>query len=187
VKVKELICKLVEEHAAIVRTQHHIQLPCGNGFHDVWILADNEIKWRLYGNRSIQVVEGSPEKLLHKLTSYDPSKSDLSWMQSLTAFLKRIEGKTGVYVDAGWKKGKAKICAVRLGPNDEKDIYVRTISALNIGDAELAAIKLAVVAWPNDLPIYCDNKQAVDRWPEVATWIPREQNKVADKLGNMRH
>src|SRR5450432_1189328 len=131
--IRTMIQKLVEEHGAIIRTEHHVQVPTSNGMHDVWIGKDG-LKWKLHGNRKVE--EGPPERLLSLLVRHIPAQTDLAWMQRLTAFLKRVEDRVGVFVDAGYKAGIAQVALVRSISPGCADIMTRRIKADDSNDAE---------------------------------------------------
>lgn len=108
-------------------------------------------------------------------------------MRDLTKFIGEIAGKMGIFVDAGWKNGKARAAIIKSEANGDMDIAVRTIEAQSSYHAELWAIGFALEHWPCEDTIHSDCKVAVEATahPRVV-WIPREQNKQADSLGNMR-
>jgi len=184
VNFKRLVTELVETRGAIVRNQHHIQIPClpKGKFHDVWI-GKAGLKWMLHGNQISQT--GSPAELLRMLDAYHPEQTDLAWMSSLTAMLTKHAGRVGVFVDAGWKDGVAKACFVRFHPDGDTEILIRTFDSPSSHDAEVTAIKIAVERCPGEA-IHSDCQSAVEVVGHPAVWIPREKNKVADRLGNRR-
>lgn len=177
----ELAAKLVEEYGAIIRTEYHMQIVCNKGYHDIWC-GRKGLKWRLYGCQMTDY--GSPERLLAALASYAPESTDLARMQQLTAFLKRVEGRVGVFVDAGWKNGQAKAAAICSFGDGDCDVLVRSFQADNAEHAELKIIELAHSRFEG--PIYSDCQGAVAKYGPPAAWIPRENNREADVIGNMR-
>lgn len=193
---KKLIEKLSKEFPVIVRTEFHIQIelpPAGERgqhlcYHNIWFTSNGSCKARLFGDVETYDVgdyfDLTPKKLLARLRSYDYTKTDLSAMQELTSFIAKVEDKQGIFVDAGYKKGSAKICVVRSQKNGDMDIAVRKVEAISNIDAEKQAILLASRLYPTDEPIYTDCK-TLESLARVI-WIPREQNKQADSLGNMR-
>lgn len=178
-KARDLLKQLVEDYGAIVNTEHHVQVPSKTGKHDVWFTKTG-LKWRLHGNRDTDC--GSPAQLIGQLSRYKPESSDLGWARSLTAFIRKLEGRSGVYADAGWKAGIAQIAVVRI-TDDEMDVKSKRIKVGNINQAETAAVELAQSLWPGET-VYTDSQIAANG--TGATWIPRNQNKVADRFGNRR-
>jgi hypothetical protein len=181
-RIKELITRLVEEHGAIVRTQHHLQITCGKGFHNIWTGKEG-LKLQLYGHRNVN--RASPEAILKYLAAYQPDKSDLATMQRLVSFLKRLGGRTGVFVDAGWKDGNAKVALVNLWADGDVDIKIRSFASPTCLDAEIRGIDLAHSIF-GDGEIYSDSQEAVKKYGGPARWLPRELNKEADLLANKR-
>lgn len=180
-KIRDLEAKLVEEHGAIVRNQYHMQIAFRTGYHDIWHGKDG-LKWKLFGMKKTD--SGNPERLLAALLAYQSEDTDLARMQRLVTFLKRISGRTGVFVDAGWRAGKAKAAIVHAFGDGDCDILVRCFSADNAEQAELKIIELAHIRF--NTTIYSDCQSAVEKYGSPAVWIPRESNKEADSLGNMR-
>lgn len=185
-KIRELIRQLVEERGAIVRTEHHLQIPLGGTtgrgkqpFHDIWI-GKVGLKWKLAGCHRVH--SGPPECLLRDVAAHSADATDLAWMQRLTAFLRRVDGRVGVFVDAGWKSGKAKAALIRLKAGGDADILIRCFKSASSHEAETKAVKMAMEEWNEQ--VYTDSQHAAEK--TGAAWIPREQNREADALGNMR-
>ena len=179
--IQEMVRRLVEERGAVPRTEHHLQVPSAAGpMHDVWIGKEG-LKWKLGGSRDVRT--GPPERLLADLSAYSPAQTDLGWMISLTAFLRRINGKVGVFVDAGWKDGKVKAAIVKLREGGDADILVRHWEAETSDQAERNAIRFAQAEFPGET-VHSDCQSAAEKCGAV--WIPRNQNKEADALGNKR-
>ena len=178
---RELLRRLAEHYPLIVRTEYHVQIETAGGMHNIW-LAKSGLKFKAAGDRHVQQL--SAERLLKLLAGYSYAKTDLAYMHRLGAFLNRIKGKQGIYVDAGWKEGRAKIAVVRLY-GENMDVAVRSIeTATNIA-AEAHAIDLACRLYPGDEPIFSDCQPACEGYHR-ARWIPRESNKEADRMSNLR-
>lgn len=176
-----LIRTLIEVYGAIVRSEYHLQIPVGDHFHDIWI-GNKGLKWRLQGMRYSE--SGWEEDLLQRLGRYNVTDSDLAWMRSLTAFINKIAGRSGVHVDAGFKNGISQIAIVLCTGHGCAEIVThRTLECRNINEAELLAIKMAYDKWP-DRQVFSDSHHAATA--AGAKWIPRERNKIADALGNLR-
>lgn len=184
--IVNLIHHLVESRAAIVRTEHHVQVPAGSSMHDVWIGREG-LKWKLAGMR--RVLSGPPEKLLAQMDDHVPESTDLAWMKSLAGQLRGLErvvkatGKTGIFVDAGFKNGKARAALVKLASGGDAEIIVRCYAATSAHEAESEAIRMAQERWPGEL-VHSDCQGAAKA--NGAKWVPRERNREADAIGNMR-
>lgn len=174
--------RLVEQYGAIVRTEYHLQIVAGTGFHDIWFSTREGLKWRLYGDR--KTTHGDPFYLYERLDRYDPVHSDLGQMRSLTAFVAKIQGYRGIFVDAGWKKGVAKAAIVKVLGNGDMEIFTYQFNCGSAHAGELEAINKAKAKWPGET-IYSDCQGAAHTTTGVQ-WIPRRQNKLADSLGNRR-
>ena len=177
---RELIRKLVEEHGAIICTEYHVQVPTKGGKHDVWFSYQG-LKWRLFGDR--RTYQGNALGLLDKLSNYQHEKTDLAWMTGLTAFIRKVTNKVGVFVDAGWKNGVAQIAIVKSNGPGCAEIITHRVDAPSSTAAETMAVEMAFKRWP-DSKVYTDCRHAANA--AGAEWIPRERNKMADSLGNMR-
>ena len=184
-KIANLIRILVEEHGAFVRTENHIQVQAGEGWHNIWT-GKNGLKLQMRGQREAESL--SPESLLRKIADYQFGSTDLGEMQTLNRFLKKIEGRTGVFADAGWKSGQAKAALVLQKTNGDADILIRKYAAKSSTDAEFIAIKMAWHAW-GKRPVISDCRGAVEMANEQgidADWMGRDQLKEVDRIGNMR-
>jgi hypothetical protein len=179
---RELIEKLSAEYTVHVRTEYHIQIETKNGPHDLWF-TKGRIKFSPCGYNGWRYV--TPNSLFKALERYDYEKTDLAAMRTVTGLISRIGSKTGIFVDAGWTKEAAKIAVVKIEENGDLDISVRSSQAESNTAAELEAIRYAADLHPTDEPIFTDCLPVV-RLHARAVWIPREQNKHADKFGNVR-
>lgn len=179
--------KLVEDLAAefpvVVHTAYHIQIETANGPHNVWFTKRDDIRLQLCGNSDSFLTTST--ELFKRLRGYDYSKTDLAFMQSLTKFIGEIAGRAGIFVDAGWKDGKAKVAIVKSHANGDMDIAVRLVETKNSYQAECWAINKAKELYPGNETIFTDCQPAAANNVRVE-WVPREQNKQADSLGNMR-
>ena len=127
---------------------------------------------------------GFSDELLQQLGSYTVTDSDLTWMRSLTAFINKIGSRPGVHVDAGFKYGISQIAIVKCtGHGCAEIITHRTLECRNINEAEVLAVEMAYQRWP-DAQVFSDSQHAATA--AGAQWIPRERNKIADALGNLR-
>lgn len=179
---EKLLERLSQEFVVHVRSAYHFQIDTGKGYHNLWF-SKGLLKLQLYGNSGWHYVTES--KLLKELRAYNPGNTDLARMRSITAFISEVVGRTGIFVDAGWKNGKAKVAIIKSVSNGDMDITVRMIDAENSYAAEEWAILTAAELHPGKEPIFSDCQAAATKHPR-AEWIPREQNKQADSLGNMR-
>lgn len=182
---KEFLEELNKNYPVSVHTEYHMTIPAGSGKHNIWLTNIGVIKFKPAGSSKVSVYSDF-KAVLNKLKTYVFANTDLAHMRSLSSLLKEIEGKTGIFVDAGWKEGKAKISVVKAHANGDLDITVRCITAKNNVEAERRAIFKASTMYPGDEPIYTDCKTAVSAKHPRAVWVPRKQNKDADRFGNMR-
>jgi ribonuclease HI len=98
-----------------------------------------------------------------------------------------------VFVDAGLVGDQAQIGVVQVAIEADGE-HVRAEShpclAKDSNAAEEAAIQYAVTWAGPELPIFSDNQSAVQRarkrYGERIRWLPRSQNRVADRVANMR-
>jgi hypothetical protein len=174
--------KLVEQYGAIVRTEFHLQIPTTGGHHDIWFSLRDGLKWRLYGDR--KTTHGDASDLYGFLDRYNPVETDLGWMRSLTAFIAKIEGYRGIFVDAGWKEGVAKAAIVKVLKNGDMEIFTYQFHCSSSHLGEMEAINKAKTKWPGET-IYSDCQGAAHATSGVQ-WIPRRRNQLADALGNRR-
>ena len=198
-RAPELIEKLGNEFGrenVLVHSEFHIQVVSGKQKHDVWLTRFGELKWRLKGGRDTS--RGSPEKLIDTIKQHNPLRTDLADMQFALALSRSINqagalaaghGLTrGVFCDAGFKDGKARGSVVKI---DGEYVIANAFPVLadNIADAERQAIGRAMEWYQDDITllIYSDAKNVVDAMNCTRVkWIPREQNKPADNLANLR-
>ncbi len=149
--------------------------------------------------------------MLRHLDGYKSSNTDLTKLQeSITAALCKFIDEAGkyaarenirraVFVDAGFKDGKARIGIVRLDGDDVLAVR-KNITAPDIHEAEWIAINEGyslAQQMGNDVPVYSDSQSAVDRAKQTLEtvslgggvrvhWLSRKQNKHADHMANMR-
>lgn len=181
-KKAHLLHRLAENYGLLVRTQYHVQIETPNGMHNIWFPQDGGIKFQACGHVKWRWV--SPEQLLKELSSYNYDASNLAYMQRLSTLVKKLEGKKGIYTDAGFFGGKAKVAIIRM-MDDGYDIAVRDIEVASSADAEMWGVIKAAEMYPGNEPIHTDCQEVSLRHPR-AKWIPREANREADQLGNMR-
>ena len=165
-----------------VRSQYHAQIACGPGFHDIWFTKYG-LKFKAHGQRSS--VEVSLRDLLNGLAKYNYETTDLGMMEAVR-FAKQLPLTTGVFCDAGWKAGTAKLCVVvkRSSP-ESSQIHWKEAAATSSYEAELAAFLWACELVPGEQYIYIDNSQVVANHPR-AKWLNRKQNREADAMSNLR-
>lgn len=180
---EKLLERLATEFPLIVRTEYHVQIETTNGPHNIWLTKSGSIRFKPCGAAESNFLSG--DKLIQRLRNYDYGKTDLALMHSLTRFIGEVKGKSGIFVDAGWKNGKAKVAIIKSESWGDMDITVRHIDIESSYAAEEWAVITAAEMYPGDTPIYSDCQTVADSFPRVQ-WIPRKQNKQADSLGNMR-
>lgn len=180
---RELVDDLMQTYDVIVNNEYHIQIVTVGGKHDIWFTKKGVIKFKAYGQQEPRIV--SEPQLKSELAKYKYEKSDLGLMRSLSSIVKKAEGKTGIFVDAGFREGHARVAILR-GNGRDYDIAVRQIEVATNVMAEDWAIKKAIEMYDGDEPVHSDCEPAVRANQPRARWIPRGENKEADHLGNMR-
>jgi hypothetical protein len=201
--IKEMLTELGNRYGqsnVVVHTEYHIQILRPGKPHDIWAGTKTGLKWRLAGQHDTQ--SGSPEKLLAKLADYDEKNTDFSKMQE-AVYLSNLVGNVGViaarekitravFCDAGFKDGKSRIGLVRIDGEDVTAIRrgVTWDDIRTINDAECLAIEMGIELANElgpDVPVFSDSQTAVNLAanPRVK-WVPREKNKHADKIANLR-
>lgn len=189
---------LAQHYSLITRNQHHVQIRLdGTKYHNIWLIhRANGLKVQFYGQNGTRMFY-NPDQLLSLLKKYDyKTESDLAKLIELDRLSSKIiKGKDGVYCDAGFKDGAAKLAVIRVFGN-EIDLSVRHSEnfATSI-EAEIAALKFAIRKFPNAQIYFSDCKAAVEEingfyisGEEIvqAIWINREYNTVADNYANLR-
>ena len=169
-------------YEVIVNNEYHIQIPTSKGKHDIWFNQFGDIKFKPYGQQKAFLI--SLQNLVNDLKNYDYTKTDLGVM-NVIKFIQNVPIKQGIFVDAGFKNGNAKIAIIRIQQGDI-DVCVRNIKCDTNDEAEDAGIKMAMSLFPGDEPIYNDHQSVVARNAPRAKWINRKQNKEADRLSNLR-
>lgn len=177
-----------------VNTEFHVQVVAPRGFHDVWMAHNwTGFKLKLAGNKRIQHFK-HVSRLTTALKTAMGAKTDLTDMEDvlrLTTLIRRASEKkqSGVFVDAGWKNGKAKIAVICI---HETTMVARSFELYQPDSlaAEIAALEYALQYNPFELevlpPVFCDCTGAIQKInnPRVQ-WISRINN-VSDSIGNMR-
>lgn len=180
---------LAAEFALLIRTAYHVQIDTGEDsvhrYHNIWLKDGGGIRLQLAGARASEWV--TTDELLIKLRAYDYKTTDFALMQ----FVRRIEriGHVGIFTDAGFKEGQAKLAIVRVMSGGAMDIHVRRMACSNSAQAECEAVRLATTIYAvpqfEDI-IYTDCLEAAQRFAPRAQWLSRDKNKRADALANMR-
>lgn len=172
-----------------VRTQYHVQVDSPRGPHNIWDGKDG-LKFQLAGQKKVSY--SSQGKIIKFIGEYQPAETDIGRMEaalSLTSLIKRAikENRPGVFVDAGWKDGKAKIAAIYVnGDRISAESFIESHPDSN--SAEVAAIRFGLAHFlVKPLPMIfsdCSGAVSIVGNPRVQ-WI-RRGNNVADKIGNLR-
>jgi hypothetical protein len=182
-----------------VHTSYHMQIPHAGGKHNVWVNKDGEIKFMPTGWRSARII--STRTLLDELLRYNYRQTD----EGAAKIIRAIENlsveveplltdkqtiiSAGIFVDAGWKLGKARIAVIHKWVNGDMDVFVRNVACESSQEAEELGIQFALDQYPspeyND-EIYTDNQFASTKFGERVKWIPRGGNQIADKLSHLR-
>lgn len=171
---------LAKKYPLIVRTQYHAQIAVAEGgYHDIW-MGQNGLKLKLHGQRN--PVSTNVNRAMDKLDKWTYKNTDLSNLRALENILHKVHGKLGIYVDAGYKDGKAKLCVINMRTPTTWEVHVDEITVDTSQAAELAAINMAANLWPEGT-IHTDC-QALEGGR--VKWIPRESNREADQFSNLR-
>ena len=187
------------KHRVIVNNEWHIQVECKQGKHDVWINSFDEIKFKLCKHKKTQ--QGSLKSIVKAMGQWDSAHTDVAKLEQIKQLSNFVgyastyaldhDIKSGIFVDAGFKDGKAKI-AVIMVEGTKITALGDTIEVNSSNQAELKAIWSAVKLRDEknvDYTIFSDSQGAVQKLQqsvENLKWISRTKNKIADKLGNMR-
>ena len=181
----------------LVHSEYHIQLAISGTTkkHDIWLTKFGQLKWKLCHPRD--TASGSPEKMIRRFKDYSPQHTDLAEMHSardlctaisrVSALAAKNQIERGVFCDAGFKGGRARISVVAI-LGERVEAVGLPVEAKDINEAETAAINYALTHYLDaDLVIYSDSQSVVNglQNPRVK-WIPRENNKPADSLANLR-
>ena len=180
---RTLIDDLAKSYKLIVNSEYHLQIEATGGKHDIWFTKKGEVKFKACGQQATRVV--TPEQLKMELAKYSYDESDLALMRGLSLVVRKAAGRKGIFCDAGFSDGRARIAILR-GTGQDYDIAVRQIEIATNVLAEDWAIKEAMRLYPGDEPVYSDCEPAVKMNAPRAVWIPRKNNKEADHFGNMR-
>ena len=203
VALVQLLRENFDPDQVIVRSPHHVQVKQQTKLHDVWIDSYNLVKYRLSGQSGRAVMARSAQALLGAIRGYDHNSSDLVNMRKALELSELIESAkaalplsglpAAIFVDAGFKDGKAQIGVVEvLIDRDGEHVKAEShpCAAASNDEAERAAIDFALAWSAPQLIIFSDSQGAVARANKThagrVRWLPREQNKIADRLANMR-
>ncbi len=186
-----------------VRSPHHIHVRQQSALHNIWIDSLNVVKFKLADQAGGAHIACSPRQLLQAIRGHDHDATDLVNMQRALELSELIDSakaalplcgvSSAVFVDAGIKSGQAQIGVVQVTIESDGE-YVRAESrpsvATQSNEAEDAAIEYAVTWAAPELLIFNDNRSSVDRarakYGNRIRWLPRNQNKVADRVANLR-
>lgn len=174
-----------------VRSQYHIQVNSSKGYHDIWLNSQGEMKFKLAGNRNA-LMNNDVNFIVNQIKLNHKSHLDkMNEMLDLAKFINKCEKlskETGIaiFTDAGFKDGKARIAAVYVNGNDI-EAKSKLIEVDSVSSAEAEAIRLGIEMNPYAI-VYNDNESIVKSMNNNRIkWIPREENKAADRIGNMRN
>lgn len=194
-RLVEILSAEFGKESVLLHSEFHIQVVSGTKKHDVWLNKFGELKWKLAHSR--QTVSGSPDRLIRRIQDYEPTKTDFANMQAaqqLCNVISRVgrqasnKGiRNGIFCDAGFKDGKARISIVAI-LNDRVEAFSDNIEADAIHTAERNAIEIALSKYTDPtLPIYSDSQSVVKAFgTDRIRWIPRDENRPADSLANLR-
>lgn len=187
----------------LVRSPHHIQIKRQAAVHNIWIDSSNTVKYQLANQAGRAQVATTSKQLLQAIGGHNHNSTDLVNMRKALELSELIRSakaampsagvSRAVFVDAGTKDDRAQIGVVQVAIEaDGEHVRAESFPCTANGStaAEEAAIQYAVTwAAPDDL-IFSDNQSAVDRarkeHGDRIRWLPRNQNKVADRVANLR-
>lgn len=198
-----LLCDTFGKDHVLVRSPHHIQVQQQSALHNIWIDSSHVVKYKLADQAGRAHVARSPQQLLQAVRRHSHDVTDLVNMRKALELSELIDTAkaalplcgvpSAVFVDAGMKEGQAQIGVVQVSIEADGE-YVRAESRPSVATqshaAEDAAIEYAATWAAPELLIYCDNRSSVDRarakHGDRIRWLPRGQNKVADRVANLR-
>lgn len=187
----------------LVRSPHHLQVRRESKLHNLWIDSAHVVKYKLADQAGRAEVAQTRRQLLKAIRGHEHADTDLAEMRRALELSELINSAKAalplsglshaVFVDAGIKDDRAQIGVVWVALERDGE-HVRAeshpVTAVNSTDAEQAAIDFALQwAGPDEI-IFCDNQSAVDRARRThgnrVRWLPRHQNKAADRVANLR-
>lgn len=188
--MQKLIRQLVEhfgQDKVKICTQYHVQVLTPKGSHNIW-KSDGGFKLQTAGSRKIRSNQ-STKSVLDHLSSYNYSTTEQAEMEEvhkLTSLMNHSATykKDGIWVDAGWHNGSARIGIVLI-----KDNYIKAESFVIEAKTNIIAEEDAIIialSKDSELIVYSDCQSVVAKLnnPRLK-WIPREKN-VSDAIGNKR-
>ena len=203
VELVELLRDSFGREQVLIRSPYHLQVCIAKSIHNIWIDGQGSVKFRLADQAGTAIAAQSIKDLVKAIRGFDRDSSDLVNMQRALELTRLIDSARrrlplcgaarAAFVDAGFKGGQGQIGVVEVRV-DENGEHVRAEShpcqVQSIHHAEVAAIELAVTLVPADVFIFSDSQSAVQEmsasFGDRIRWLPREENKAADKLANMR-
>ncbi len=187
----------------LVRSPHHLQVRRESKLHNIWIDSAHIVKYKLADQAGRAEVAESPQSLLEAIRGHEHADTDLAEMRRALELSELIDSakaamplsglSRAVFVDAGIKGNHAQIGVVHVSLESDGE-HVRAeshpVAAGNSTEAEQAAIQYALGWAGSGEIIFCDNQSAVARARKAhgdrIRWLPRDQNKVADRVANLR-
>jgi len=186
-----------------VNTEYHVQVRSGDSWHNIYLNQRGDISLRLRGKRSGVVVH-SPKDIVSRINTFQESKTELAAMNEALKLGESIQHAhrvlvdrqidAAIFVDGGWKDGKAKIAAILVRSDGDADISVRSIECDSSSNTEIRAVLLGYELRSRDedveIPIFTDCQAVLGHTlvshVDNLHWVPRNRNKGADRLSNMR-
>lgn len=171
-----------------VHSPYHVHIVVEGLKHNLYFNKFDQMSLFLAGTDGAERISNVNE-LLKKLDKYSSTNTRLAKMQQVVSLMHFASGTTkkGIFVDAGFKNGHAKIALVWIS-QDGVDIRIRERETKTSLDAEVFAVASAL-DWSigQDVTIFSDCQGAVEIvHMSRVQWLPREQNKTADAFANLR-
>ena len=191
------------QESVLVRSPHHIQVRNAEAIHNLWIDSHNIVKFKLADQAGRAEIVRSAKHLLRAISGHDHDATDLADMRKaleLSELIKSAKAalplsgvSRAVFVDAGLNERQAQIAVVEVSIEADGEhvrAESRPVQASDPNTAEQAAIDYAVTWSAPGVFIFCDNQSVVDRarlkYGDRIRWLPRDRNKVADRVANLR-
>lgn len=202
-KIVAALAAAFGEAAINMISDSHIRIESvGLGWHDLYFADNGDMALRLKGKRGAAEVV-SAKDIISRITIYQETKVGLAEIHEALKLGECIQHayrvlidrrlEAAIFVDGGWRDGRAKIAAILVRDSGDSDICVRTVECQSSAIAEVRAVLLGYELRKDDdmdIPIFTDCQTVLGHTmvSHVGNihWVPRIRNKGADHLSNMR-